>query len=134
MITLPLMLKRVLQIGSLVGGYRDSLTPFFRLPTIPPSRVPSTHEEFVIVVANEDLDSVRSLYIIRRQGISVYASHTLFRVGSLVSMVAVARKMSQALVTFQGSEMSHGRNVRPLNGAMPNFRRSWSNHGQRLSL
>lgn len=40
----------------------ETLTPFFRLPSILPSRIPSILEEFVVVVATEDLTFVRNLY------------------------------------------------------------------------
>ena len=70
------------------GGEKDALTYFFRLPDILPSRVPSTPEEFVVVVAAEDLDFIRGLFGNDRRILILDYSRTLFRVPSLVSIVA----------------------------------------------
>lgn len=70
------------------GGELYVLTTFFRLPVILPSLVPSTPEEFATVVAVEDLNFVWGLSTPERQSLFADASHTLFRVRSLVSIVA----------------------------------------------
>lgn len=43
---------------------------------------------FFVVMANEDLDFVRSLSTSKIRGLFAYASRTLFKAGSLVSLVA----------------------------------------------
>lgn len=68
---------------------RVALTPFFRLPAILHSRVPRAPKEFTIVVAAEDLDFIRDLSATERRGFFAYASCTLFRVRTLISIVVV---------------------------------------------
>lgn len=71
------------------GFESEALTYFFQLSAILPTQVPSTLEEFVVVVANEDLAFFWSLSVTDRLGFFVDASRTLFRVRYLVSMVAI---------------------------------------------
>lgn len=72
------------------GAESEALAYFFRLHDILPSRVPSTPEEFTAVVANENLTFVQSLFVTDGQGFLSHVSRTLFRVGSLVSMVVAS--------------------------------------------
>lgn len=73
------------------GGEQDDLTPFFRLPAILPSSIPSTSQECANVVAIEVLDFIRGLSATDRQKKFAYASRTLFRIESLISIVDVGQ-------------------------------------------
>ncbi|CAI8585274.1 unnamed protein product [Vicia faba] len=71
------------------GGEQEVLTPFFRLPTILQSLVPSTPEEFVAAMAYEDLNFIGGFSSTDRKSLFAYTSRTFFKVGSLVSIVFV---------------------------------------------
>lgn len=75
----------------LEGGRQKVLTPFFRIPTILPSRLPRTPEEFIIVMVFEDLDFVLGLSAIDRKSLFADVSLTLFRARSLVSILVVSQ-------------------------------------------
>lgn len=65
-----------------------AFTPFFQLHVVFPSQVPSTLEEFAIVVATEELDSIRGLFMTdRRDLFCKFLSH-LFMSGSLISIIS----------------------------------------------
>ncbi|XP_050891375.1 uncharacterized protein LOC127096882 [Lathyrus oleraceus] len=69
----------------------EALTPFFRFPTILPSRVPITLEEFAIGVATEDLAFVQNQFVDDILGLFVDASYTLSKAEYLISMVAAGQ-------------------------------------------
>lgn len=70
------------------GSDQDIMSPFFRLLTILPYRVPNTPKEFAAHIAAKDLNFVWGLSVTGRWSLFVYASRTLFRARSLVSIVA----------------------------------------------
>lgn len=71
-------------------GKRDTLTSLFWLAILP-SWVPSTPKEFVIVVATKDLDIIKDLSATNRMVLFADASRTLFRIGSLISIIDVSQ-------------------------------------------
>lgn len=70
------------------GGDLEVLTPFFRLPLILPSQVPSTSEKFAASVASKDLDFIQGLSTIDKMSLFGDVSHILFRVRTLISIIA----------------------------------------------
>lgn len=70
------------------GSEQDVMTHFFRLLVILPYRVPNTPKEFAAHITAEDLNFVWGLSVTGRWSLFVNASHTFFRVGSLVFIVA----------------------------------------------
>lgn len=79
-------------MGSLVRGWRAGYSYSF-LPTSYYFYILGTYhpEEFAAIVAFEDLDFVWGLSLTDRQILFVDVSHTLFKVGSLVSIIVVGQ-------------------------------------------
>lgn len=71
----------------------EALILFFQFLDILPSRIPNILKEFVVVVATKDLDIIQSLFIVDNKSLFVDASCILFRVRSMVSMVAIGQEM-----------------------------------------
>lgn len=73
------------------GVEHETFNPFFWLCSILPSWISNTSGEFPIVVANKELAFVQSLSVTDKQGLFADTSHTLFKVGYLISMVVVGQ-------------------------------------------